>query len=70
MKLVILRDIICDVRYLGIIEVSSQKSEQHEFFAVPVFQKETNLNRKPIFNHPLIYLIPDITEWCFVTAYS
>ncbi|RNA01203.1 hypothetical protein BpHYR1_048612 [Brachionus plicatilis] len=28
-------DIICDVRYLGIIEVSSQKSEQHEFFAVP-----------------------------------
>ncbi|RNA24952.1 Fbox domain WD G-beta repeat-containing [Brachionus plicatilis] len=33
-------------------------------------EKETNLNRKPIFNHPFIYLIPDITEWCFVTAYS
>ncbi|RNA34209.1 hypothetical protein BpHYR1_002236 [Brachionus plicatilis] len=29
------RDTICDVRYLGIIEVSSQKSEHHEFFAVP-----------------------------------
>ncbi|RNA19045.1 hypothetical protein BpHYR1_028232, partial [Brachionus plicatilis] len=28
------RDTICDVRYLGIIEVSSQ-SEHHEFFAVP-----------------------------------
>ncbi|RNA34032.1 hypothetical protein BpHYR1_044152 [Brachionus plicatilis] len=33
-------------------------------------KKKTSLNRKPIFNHPFIYLIPDTTEGCFVTGYS
>ncbi|RNA02128.1 hypothetical protein BpHYR1_005906 [Brachionus plicatilis] len=49
-------DIICDVRYLGIIEVSSQKSEQHEFFALPdsycgclVKVKNTKIKAKSVF---------------------